>query len=51
MTDHEIAALACLDDFMSAWNAWDLARSAATFNYPSVRLASGGVRLIEGAGG
>lgn len=49
MTDHEITAMACLDDFMSAWNARDVAGWAATFNYPSVRLASGKVRLIESA--
>ena len=39
----------CLDDFMSAWNARDVAAFAATFNYPSVRIASGKVRIIEGA--
>jgi hypothetical protein len=49
MTDNEQAAMQCLDDFMSAWNARDVAAFAATFNYPSVRIASGKVRIIEGA--
>jgi hypothetical protein len=39
----------CLEDFMSAWNARDLPRWAGTFNYPSVRIASGRVRIIENA--
>lgn len=43
------AALACLDAFMEAWNARDVDAWAATFNYPSVRLASGKVRIIESA--
>jgi len=47
VTESERAAMLCLDDFMAAWNARDLAAWAATFNYPSVRLASGRVRLIE----
>jgi hypothetical protein len=49
MTDSERAAMQCLDDFMAAWNARDLAAWAATFNYPSVRIASGRVRIIESA--
>ena len=49
MTDSEQAAMQCLDDFMSAWNASDVAAWAATFNYPSVRIASGKVRIIESA--
>jgi hypothetical protein len=49
MTDAETAALRCLDDFMSAWNARDLTAFSATFNYPSVRIASGRVRIIESA--
>src|SRR5882672_5851664 len=43
MTDHspEIAAAQkCLDDFMAAFNARDLAAFEQTFNFPSVRLAS-----------
>lgn len=39
--------MACLDEFMRAWNARDLPAFAATFNYPSVRMASGRVRMIE----
>lgn len=42
-------AMACLDAFMDAWNARDVDAWAATFNYPSVRLASGRVRIIENA--
>lgn len=34
---------------MRAWNARDVAAFAATFNYPSVRIASGRVRIIESA--
>jgi hypothetical protein len=48
MTGAERAAMACLDEFMRAWNARDVAAFRATFNYPSVRIASGRVRLIEG---
>ena len=39
----------CLDDFMASWNARDLPAWAATFNYPSVRIASGTLRIIESA--
>ena len=39
----------CLDDFMTTWNARDLAAHAATFNYPSVRIASGKIRMIDTA--
>ena len=49
MTESETAAMLVLDEFMSAWNARDLGAFAATFNYPSVRIASGRVRIIEGA--
>ena len=38
------AAQKVLDDFMAAFNARDVAAFEATFNFPSVRLASG--RLI-----
>jgi hypothetical protein len=41
------AAMRCLDDFMSAFNARDLAAFEATFNFPSVRLASNTLRVIE----
>ncbi len=50
MTEHiaEIAAaIRCLDDFMTAFNARDLPAFEATFNFPSVRLASGTLTLIE----
>ena len=41
MTEAETAAMQCLDAFMAAWNARDVAAWAATFNYPSVRIANG----------
>jgi hypothetical protein len=41
------AAEACLNAFMAAFNARDLAAWEATFNFPSVRLASGGLVIIE----
>lgn len=50
MTDHHAAiaaAMACLDDFMAAFNARDLAAWEATFNFPSVRLASNTLTVIE----
>jgi hypothetical protein len=50
MTEHiaEIAAaMRCLDDFMVAFNARNLAAFEATFNFPSVRLASNTLTLIE----
>lgn len=40
-------AMRCLDDFMAAFNARDLAAFEATFNFPSVRLASGTLAIIE----
>ena len=49
MSASESAAMQCLDDFMSAWNARDVPAWAATFNYPSVRIASEKVRIIESA--
>lgn len=48
MADSVAAAMACLDEFMRAWNARDVPAFAATFNYPSVRIAGGRVRIIEG---
>jgi hypothetical protein len=39
--------MACLDDFMSAFNARDLAAWERTFNFPSVRLASNTLVVIE----
>ncbi|HEX3674914.1 MAG TPA: hypothetical protein VHU87_11630 [Rhizomicrobium sp.] len=41
------AAMAVLDDFMAAFNARDLAAWDATFNFPSVRLASNKLVLIN----
>lgn len=35
------AAMKCLDDFMAAFNARDVEAFEATFNFPSIRLASG----------
>ena len=50
MTDHaaEIAgAMQCLDAFMTAFNARDVTAFEATFNLPSVRLASNTMVIIE----
>src|SRR5436309_698777 len=44
------AAMRCLDDFMAAFNARDLAAWEATFNFPSVRLASGQLVIIDKPG-
>lgn len=41
------AAQACLDAFMVAFNARDLAAFEATFNFPHVRFASGKVTIIN----
>lgn len=44
MTQHRAsidAAMKCLDDFMAAFNARDVEAFEATFNFPSIRLASG----------
>jgi len=41
------AAQKCLDDFMAAFNARDLAAFEKTFNFPSVRLASNTLVIIE----
>jgi hypothetical protein len=41
------AAMRCLDDFMAAFNARDVAAFEATFNFPSVRLASNTLTVIE----
>lgn len=40
----------CLDDFMVAFNARDLKAWEATFNFPSYRLASGRMVVIDGPG-
>lgn len=50
MTDHHdaiAAAMRCLDAFMAAFNARDVVAFEATLNFPSVRLASGRLSLIE----
>ena len=41
------AAMQCLDDFMTAFNARDLPAWEKTFNFPSVRLASNTMVIIE----
>jgi hypothetical protein len=41
------AAMGVLDDFMKAFNARDVKAYDATFNFPSVRLASNTLRLIK----
>jgi hypothetical protein len=41
------AAMTCLDDFMAAFNARDLPAFEKTFNFPSVRLASNKLILME----
>jgi hypothetical protein len=41
------AAMQCLDDFMAAFNARDLDAWRQTFNFPSVRLASGTLAIID----
>src|SRR5437899_10076865 len=40
-------AMQCLDAFMTAFNARDLEAWGRTFNYPSVRFASGAMTIIE----
>jgi hypothetical protein len=45
--DAVAAAMKVLDDFMAAFNARDLAAWDATFNFPSVRLASNKLVLIN----
>jgi hypothetical protein len=41
------AAMACLNAFMAAFNARDVKAFEATFNFPSVRLASNTLAIIE----
>jgi hypothetical protein len=41
------AATRCLDDFMTAFNARDIPAWDATFNFPSVRLASNTMVILE----
>jgi len=49
-TDAIAAATKCLDDFMAAFNARDLQAWEATFNFPSVRLASNALVIIDKPG-
>lgn len=43
----EAAAMACLDAFMAAFNARDMKAFEQTFNFPSIRLASNTMRIIN----
>ncbi len=43
----EAAAMACLDAFMTAFNARDMQAFEQTFNFPSIRLASNAMRIIN----
>ncbi len=50
MPQHQDAidgAMKCLDDFMTAFNARDIDAWQKTFNFPSVRLASNTMVIIE----
>jgi hypothetical protein len=50
MSDHTAAieaASRCLDDFMTAFNARDIEAWQKTFNFPSVRLASNTLVIID----
>ncbi|HEY2662155.1 MAG TPA: hypothetical protein VGI79_20715 [Caulobacteraceae bacterium] len=41
------AAMRCLDEFMIAFNARDVTAFEAAFNFPSIRLASNTLVVIE----
>jgi hypothetical protein len=41
------AAMKCLDEFMTAFNARDVEAFEKTFNFPSVRIASNKLAIIE----
>ncbi len=41
------AAMECLDEFMAAFNARDVNAFERTFNFPSVRIASNKLVIIE----
>jgi hypothetical protein len=43
----KVAATSVAQEYVAAFNARDLERSRAVLNYPSVRLASGQVRMWE----
>ncbi len=50
MTEHAAAIAAAqqvLDDFMAAFNARDIPAWEKTFNFPSVRLASNRMEILE----
>ena len=50
MTDHADAvagAMKCLDDFMTAFNARDIAAWEKTFHFPSARLASNTLVILD----
>ena len=50
MSDHAAAieaATRVLDDFMAAFNARDIDAWQKTFNFPSIRLASGTLAIID----
>ena len=49
MAEAESEAMRLLDEFMEAFNSRDLKAYAATFNYPSVRIASGRVIILDGS--
>ncbi|MEP7274632.1 MAG: hypothetical protein ABI882_24295, partial [Acidobacteriota bacterium] len=42
------AAIKVLDDFMDGFNAKDIRKFEATYNFPHVRLANGRVTTLEG---
>lgn len=46
----EAAAMAVLDDYMTAFNAKDVAAWEATFHFPHYRFAGGRVAVLEKAG-
>ncbi|HKD22214.1 MAG TPA: hypothetical protein VKB71_09375 [Rhizomicrobium sp.] len=53
MTDNAqsiAGAMKCLDDFMTAFNARNLEAWEKTFNFPSVRLASNSLVIIDKPG-
>ena len=43
-------AMKCLDDFMTAFNAGDVEAWEATLNYPSARIASNKLAIIDKPG-
>jgi hypothetical protein len=50
MPDHTAAisaAMKCLDDFLAAFNARDSEAHAKTFNFPTVRFASGKMLILN----